>query len=112
MKETLEEIRMAEEIVSVLPTGVVRAVCDDPDAIRYSVCAEDMKLKTIVLRRTSLRRLIADPARLVKLDYLQRDLLKSARRRAEYRYPRPAPAPSKSGIRRKLTFGLRIASAL
>lgn len=83
-----DESRIAEEIVSVLPAGVARACSPERDTIRYSVRAAGMKLQTIVFSRASLRRLIDDPARAVKLEYLKRDLLQSAGRKAEFRYPR------------------------
>ena len=83
-----DESRIAEEIVSVLPAGVARACSPERNSIRYSVRGDGMKLKTIVLSRASLRRLIEDPLRDVKIEYLQRDLLESALRRGEFRYPR------------------------
>ena len=84
------EMNVAEEIVSVLPDGSVARVCsDDRDAIRYAVRSADFRLREIILRRSSLRRLIEDPARAVKIEYLQRDLLRTASRRASYEYPRP-----------------------
>ena len=83
-----DESRIAEEIVSVLPADVVRACSPEKHTIRYSVRAEGMKLKTIVFNRASLRRLAGDPACAVKVEYLQRDLLESAGRRSEFRYPR------------------------
>jgi hypothetical protein len=86
---TLNEIRIAEEIVRVLPEGSWARVCsDDREAVRYAVRSHAMKLRSVVLSRASLRKLAADPARDVKLEYLQRDLLRSALRRAEFRYPR------------------------
>ena len=88
MKTKTDETRIAEQIVSVLPAGVARACSAERDSIRYAVRDDGMKLRTIVLRRESLRRLIDDPARDIKIEYLQRDLLTSAERRAEFRYPR------------------------
>jgi hypothetical protein len=84
-----DETRMAEEIVSILPAGVARQFSAERDAIRYAVRADGMRLRTIVLSRASLRRLVDDPARDVKVEYLQRDLLEAATRRSEFRYPRP-----------------------
>lgn len=84
-----EETRIAHEIVSVLPSGsTVRVCCDDGEAVRFIVNGDGLKLRSIVLNRASLRRLSSDPARDVKIEYLQRDLLMSAGRRAEFRYPR------------------------
>jgi len=100
-----DESRIAEEIVSVLPAGIARACSPEKQTIRYSVRGEGMKLKTIVFNRESLRRLLDDPARAVKVEYLQRDLLQAAGRRGEFRYPRlhvhAAPA-----FPRRLALGL------
>jgi hypothetical protein len=84
-----DETRIAEEIVSILPAGsVARLLCDDRDSIRYAVQSSNLKLRTIVFNRRSLHRLAGDPARAIKIEYLQRDILRSAIRRAEFRYPR------------------------
>lgn len=84
------EMNVAEEIVSVLPDGSVARICsDDRDAIRYAVRSTDLRLREIILRRSSLRRLIEDPALAVKIEYLQRDLLRNASRRTSFEYPRP-----------------------
>ena len=83
------ELHVAEEIVSVLPGGSFMRVCsDEHDAVRYAVRSADLKLRSVVLSRTSLRRLVNDPARAIKIEYLQRDLLRSAKRRSEFNYPR------------------------
>lgn len=86
---TAEETRIAEEIVSVLPAGsVARLLSDDRETIRYAVQSPLLKLRTVVFSRSSLAKLQNDPARAIKIEYLQRDLLRSASRRAEFRYPR------------------------
>lgn len=88
---TTEETRVAEEIVSVLPAGsVARACCVEREAIRFAVRSSGLKLTTVVLRRASLRRLLNDPDRAVKIEYLQRELLQAAGRRADFFYPRPS----------------------
>ncbi|HVG25323.1 MAG TPA: hypothetical protein VND45_14295 [Thermoanaerobaculia bacterium] len=83
-----DESRLADEIVSVLPAGIARACSPEKHTIRYSVRGEGMRLQTIVFNRESLRRLMDDPARDVKVEYLQRDLLQAASARNEFRYPR------------------------
>ncbi|HSP34454.1 MAG TPA: hypothetical protein VLU46_09070 [Thermoanaerobaculia bacterium] len=84
-----EDTRIAHEIVSVLPEGsTARVLSDDGEAVRFIVNADGLKLRSVVLDRESLRRLHCDPARDVKIEYLQRDLATSAGRRAEFRYPR------------------------
>jgi hypothetical protein len=86
---TAEETRIAEEILSVLPAGSVIRICsDDSEVVRFSVTATGLKLRSVVLSRESLRRLATDRSRSVKVEYLQRDLVASAVRRAEFRYPR------------------------
>jgi hypothetical protein len=87
MKKNYDETRIAEEIVSVLPRGVARALTTDRETIRYSVRADGLKLRTIVFLRDSLRRLIEDPVGAIKVEYLQRDLVRNAGRRGEFRYP-------------------------
>ena len=79
----------AEEILSVLPEGSVMRVCsDDRDTLRYAVRASGLKLRQITLSRASLRRLIDDPQSAVKIDYLRRDIERSAKRRESFQYPR------------------------
>jgi hypothetical protein len=90
-----DETRLAEEIVSVLPTGVARALSTDRQAIRYAVRAKGLKLRTIVFIRESLRRLIDDPLRAIKVEYLQRDLMQNAGRRGDFQYPRPHLHPAR-----------------
>jgi hypothetical protein len=86
---TVEENRIAEEILSVLPAGSVARICsDDHDSIRFTVSSVFLKLNTVTLDRESLLRLHSDPDRAVKIEYLQRDILHSAVRRADFRYPR------------------------
>ncbi len=109
MKKQLDETRIAERIVSVLPAGVARALSWDRETIRYSVRAAGLRLKTIALSRESLRRLIDDPVREVKIEYLQRDLMRSAATRPEFQYPRPHLHPATMS-RRRFRFSLPLAS--
>jgi hypothetical protein len=94
-----DETRIAEEIVSVLPEGVARALSADRETIRYAVRAEGLKLRTIVFIRKSLKRLIDDPLRAIKIDYLRRDLLRNADRRGDFRYPHAHLHPAKFDAR-------------
>jgi hypothetical protein len=103
-----DETRVAEQIVGVLPSGVARALSAERQTIRYAVRGDGMKLRTIVLNRESLRRLIDDPLRDVKIEYLQRDLLAAAAQRSEFQYPRPHLHPV---VGRAWPFALAIASA-
>ncbi|PYQ26872.1 MAG: hypothetical protein DMF57_18910 [Acidobacteria bacterium] len=86
--KSMDETRLAEEIVSVLPTAALRACTAERDVIRYAVRGKLLKLRAIILDRAALRRLLKDAAAAVKVEYLKRDLLRSAATRIEYRYPR------------------------
>ncbi len=83
-----DEARLAAEIVGVLDPAVVRVCPDGDNAIRYAVRGKSLKLRTILLNRDALRRLLNDPDGAVKIEYLKRDLLRSVAHRVEYRYPR------------------------
>ena len=50
--------------------------------------AVGLKLRSIVLSRSSLRRLLTDRNGAIKIEYLQRDLIRSAPVRSEFAYPR------------------------
>ena len=89
MRKT-DETKLADEIVGVLDPAVVRDCSEVRDAIRYAVRGKSLKLRSILLRRDALRRLLTDPARSVKIEYLKRDLLRAALHRLEFRYPRQA----------------------
>jgi hypothetical protein len=85
--KTMDETKLAEEIVSVLDARAMRVCCDDRENVHFAVRGP-MKLRSIVLGRAALRRLLHDPDGAVKIEYLQRDLLRSAGERGEYVYPR------------------------
>ena len=88
----------ADEILSVLPEGSVMRVCsDDRDTLRYAVRAAGLKLRHITLSRASLRRLVDDPQSAIKIDYLRRDIERSAKRRESFQYPRQIKRASKRG---------------
>ena len=89
----MDEAKLADEIVGVLDPAVVRVCSEVRDAIRYAVRGKSLKLRSILLRRDALRRLLTDPARSVKIEYLKRDLLRAAMQRLEFRYPRLAARP-------------------
>jgi len=97
-----QELNVAEEILSVLPAGSVMRVCsDDRETLRYAVRATGLKLRQVTLSRASLRRLVDDPLSTVKIDYLRRDLERSANRREAFQYPRHikhASARGKGGV--------------
>ena len=84
----LDEARLAAEIVAVLQPAALRVCSDDRYTIRYAVRGNSLKLRAIVLDRIALRHLLQDPTGAVKIEYLKRDLLRSAQHRIEYRYPR------------------------
>jgi uncharacterized beta-barrel protein YwiB (DUF1934 family) len=89
-------LKTAEEILSVLPEGSVMRVCaDDRETLRYAVRASGLKLRHVTLSRASLRRLAEDPQSNIKIDYLRRDLQRSAKRRDAFQYPRQIKRASK-----------------
>lgn len=84
-----QELNVAEEILSVLPAGSFMRVCsDDRETLCYAVRAAGLKLRQITLSRASLRRLVNDPQSAIKIDYLRRDIERSAKRREAFQYPR------------------------
>jgi hypothetical protein len=85
--KTMDDTTLAEEIVSVLDARVVRVCSDDRENLRYAIRGP-MRLRSIVLGRAALRRLLHDRDGAIKIEYLQRDLLRSAGQRGEYVYPR------------------------
>jgi hypothetical protein len=95
--KTMDETRLAEEIVRVLPEGAIRVCSADREAIRFAVRSRELKLQSVVLRRAALRRLLNDSDGAVKIEYLQRDLLRSAQTYGEFTYPRPRVAPKSDG---------------
>jgi hypothetical protein len=91
----IDETRLANTIVSVLDPAALRACSDDRDAIRYAVRSSTLKLRTIVLGRVALRRLLADPDGEVKVEYLKRELLRCAAQRTDYCYPPSVARPAR-----------------
>lgn len=102
MTKDAQDLELAEEILSALPAGSVMRVCsDDRETLRYAVRAAGLKLRQVMLSRASLRRLADDPQSSIKIDYLRRDLVRSAKRRDAFQYPRQikrASKRAKSGI--------------
>ncbi|HEY2830610.1 MAG TPA: hypothetical protein VGJ88_10880 [Thermoanaerobaculia bacterium] len=96
MTKDAQDLKVAEDILSVLPEGSVMRVCsDDRETLRYAVRAAGLKLRHVTLSRSSLRRLADDPQSNVKIDYLRRDLVRSAKRRDAFQYPRQIKRASK-----------------
>ncbi|HEY6139879.1 MAG TPA: hypothetical protein VI670_19145 [Thermoanaerobaculia bacterium] len=85
--KSMDETKLAEEIVSVLNARVVRVCSDDRENLRYAIRGP-MRLRSVVLRRAALRRLLHDRDGVIKIEYLQRDLLRCVEQRGEYVYPR------------------------
>ena len=86
--QAVDETKLAEEIVKVVGEEVIRVCSDDRESLRFAVRSAAMKLRSIVLNRASLRRLLFDPLGEVKIAYLKRDLRRAALQRAEYVFPR------------------------
>jgi hypothetical protein len=94
------EQEIAQAVLRALPTGAARLVCDDGESLHYAISAPSLKLSSVVFRKESLRALQNDPDREVKLEYLARDIAGSARRRADYSYPRTTRVASRLRSRR------------
>jgi len=101
----IDETKLAEEIVGVVGQDVVRVCSDDRETLRFSIRSAALKLRSIVLNRASLRRLLLDPLGEVKIAYLKRDLRRASLQRAEYVFPR------KSAIARPAPEGPLLAAA-
>src|SRR5437667_8973254 len=84
----VDETKLAEESVGVVGPDVVRVCSDDRESLRFSIRAAGLKLRSIVLNRASLRRLLLDPLGEVKIAYLKRDLKRAISQRVEYVFPR------------------------
>lgn len=83
------ERELAEEIVEGLHELPVTITGEDEHTIQLAIKRrEGWKLSAVVLSKGSLRRLAIDPLRIIKLDYLVRDILRSVSRRSRYTYPR------------------------
>jgi hypothetical protein len=95
--KTMDETKLAEEIVRVLPEMAVRVCSADRETVRFCIRSGESKLRSVVLRRASLRRLLSDRDGVVKIEYLQRDLLQSVQSLTEFTYPRPRVAPKLGG---------------
>jgi hypothetical protein len=82
--------RLAEEILAVIPEEFLALEADGPEVLRYRVRGSQgsWRIRYIVFGRESLDRLDRDPLRAVKVEYLQRELLRLAPRRRLWGYPR------------------------
>lgn len=90
---TPDELRqLAFEIIRPLPGGeLARVISENASMICLEVPAHSGRLRSVSFSLKALRALAFDSQRQVKVDYLQRDLLRSAATREAYRYPRQFP---------------------
>lgn len=90
MVETMtEEATFAEELLRNLPeTSGSELVSEDNQSVRFRVRRAGWKLATVVFSRQALRKLLIDPVREVKAEYIRRDILRAGARRTAYVYPR------------------------
>jgi len=87
------EVSLADELVRSLPNlPAAEIVGEDSHSVRFRVRQAGWKLATIVFSKRALRKLLNDPTRDVKVEYLRRDILSSALRRVSYSYPRRGSA--------------------
>ena len=90
------EREIADEILHILPTDA-QMQGEDRETITFRLGRSfGVKLTRIVFVKASLLALDSDPDRAVKIEYLQRDIMRSAARRIEYRYPRIVRPVSKT----------------
>jgi len=82
----------------------MRVCIDDDQTLRFAVRAAGLKLRQITLSRASLRRLANDPLSRIKIDYLRRDLERSAKRRDAFQYPRQIKRASKKRVKEGLAL--------
>ena len=85
------EMELVRELIAPLFSDGVSAerVQESEEMISVSVRrTSGWKLRCVVFSRKALQKLLVDPLRAVKIDYLRRDLLRSVSRREEFRYPR------------------------
>jgi hypothetical protein len=82
--------RLAKEILAVIPEEFLALEEDGQEVIRYRVRGSQgsWKIRLVVFGRESLDRLDRDPLRSVKVEYLQRELLRMAPIRRLWGYPR------------------------
>lgn len=82
--ETTLEMEVAEAVLEPLPQ---QTWTEDAETIRFRIRKPGWKLSSVIFSKRALRKLLSDPNREVKLEYLRRDIARLARSRREYRYP-------------------------
>jgi hypothetical protein len=84
--ETTQEMKVAEKVLEPLEH---EHWSEDDKFIRIRIRkGPGSRLASVIFSKLALRRLISDPNRDVKVEYLRRDIARQARWRREYRYPR------------------------
>ncbi|HVT44770.1 MAG TPA: hypothetical protein VMT00_10295 [Thermoanaerobaculia bacterium] len=99
------ELELASEILRPLvDEDAAELVSDGSELIRFRIRKRfGWKLVSVVFSRLALRRLVSDPLRSIKVEYLQREIGLATSGRKEYRYPRlerksGTPAYSLAGL--------------
>jgi hypothetical protein len=93
MMATVPKISAEIELASLLLRSVGRAaegaiLTEDDATVQFRLPNRPgRKLATVVFGKESLRKLLADPAADVKLEYLKRDLQRAAMERRVFRFP-------------------------
>jgi hypothetical protein len=85
------EFDIAGEILDpIVRQSGVDVIVSGRDEIRFRIHKRfGWRLASVVLGRGALRKLLGDPQREVKVDFLRRELLRALTSRREFRYPRP-----------------------
>ena len=81
------ELVLAEELVDALAPEQMETR-EEKERILVRIRKRGWKLSRIVFSKASLRKLADDRHREIKLEYLGRDIERTAARRATYTYPR------------------------
>ena len=82
-----EEMMMAEQIIAMLAPRSVQLLCDDGNLIAFVIQKDGWKLERVIFSRSALQKLLSDPQRRIKGEYLAHDIKRSAARRKSYVYP-------------------------
>ena len=96
-----EELTVAREVVQfLLGRGTEQTPRVGRDTVTFRVPPrEGWRLHSVVFSRDALRKLLSDPARPVKIEYLRRDIARVATQREEYRYPHVLPRASRLAVK-------------
>ena len=94
-----EEMAVAEQLLKRLAPETGELLCEDEAVIAFQLRKRGWRLSRLVLSRRSLRKLATDPLRLIKLDWLTRDIERTAPQKKAYVFPFRLDAPGCAAAR-------------